>query len=181
MNENWKPSAIFPEMYLVSENGKVYGKSKRRVLKPAEDRYGYLYYVLCVNKKRITVKAHRLVAMTFIPNEQGKTSIDHLNGDRKDNRVCNLRWVTNKENSNNEITLQKLRLNAEKNMAKMREGARRINYNRKRVLITKENGEQIVCNSLKDAAAMLGENYSKLSERVNGKRPQKCGAMVAFV
>lgn len=56
---------------------------------------------------------HRIVAITHIPNPENKPCVDHINGDRSDNRVENLRWVTQKENCNNPITYEKL-VNGEK-------------------------------------------------------------------
>ena len=47
---------------------------------------------------------HRAVAELFIPNPENKLQVDHINTDRHDNRAENLRWVTNKENSNNPLT-----------------------------------------------------------------------------
>lgn len=57
------------------------------------NNYGYQ----AVRVRGKTYKVHRLVAELFIPNPQGKRTIDHINRIRSDNRVCNLRWATQKE------------------------------------------------------------------------------------
>ena len=47
---------------------------------------------------------HRAVAELFIPNPENKPFVDHINTDPLDNKACNLRWVTQKENCNNPLT-----------------------------------------------------------------------------
>lgn len=167
-----KPSAIFPNEYLVSENGDVYSLLSGKTLKPAKDKCGYLYYVLCVNGKRVTVKGHRLVALTYIPNPENKPAIDHINGIRTDNRVCNLRWVTNKENANNPITKEKLVRGAIERLPKLYEASKAKDFNRKGVIITWNDGKTETYPSLKAAANAVGKNYGHLSETINGKRKQ---------
>ena len=66
---------------------------------------GYLQVYL--SGIRIPQLVHRLVAEAFLPNPENKPCIDHINGNKLDNRVENLRWATQKENNNNPNTRYK--------------------------------------------------------------------------
>lgn len=58
---------------------------------------GSQYYALSVN--HLPEKyVHRLVAYAFIPNPENKRTIDHIDGDKLNNHVSNLRWATHAEN-----------------------------------------------------------------------------------
>ena len=112
--EIWKPIKDFEGYYEVSNIGRVRSLNYKRtgkgkILKNIEDYKGYLEVVLTKNGKRKQFKVHRLVAEAFIPNPENKPCIDHINTVKSDNRVENLRWVTYKENSNNEKTLEKFK------------------------------------------------------------------------
>ena len=89
--EVWKPIKDYEGLYEISNLGRV--KSLN---------YGG------TGKGKI-LKVHRLVAEAFIPNPGNKPCVDHINTIKNDNRVENLRWVTYKENSNNEKTLEKFK------------------------------------------------------------------------
>ena len=73
------------------------------------NRKGYPITSLTVNSVRVLSKlVHILVAKAFIPNPDDKPQVDHINTIKTDNRVCNLRWVTNRENAYNPITAKRV-------------------------------------------------------------------------
>lgn len=166
----WEKSPIFSNEYLISDCGDVYSLVSKKKLKPGMDKSGYYYYVLCVKGNRKTMKAHRLVALAFIPNMNNKPTVNHKNGVRTDNRVENLEWATRKEQSNDPITRPHLLAAlAKRNYQEM--GAKR-NFGRKPVVVTKADGTQTRYPSLLVASKGLNVNYGHLSEILNGKRNQ---------
>lgn len=87
--------------YQVSNMGRVWSIKRQIYLKPASNGRGYLVVCLTAkNGKRKLERVHRLVALTFIPNPEGKPQVNHINEDKTDNRVSNLEWMTAKENIN---------------------------------------------------------------------------------
>lgn len=90
-------------MYLVSNMGRIWSVSYNKELKQNVDRNGYCRVTLEVNLKTTEKKIHILVAKVFIPNPNGLPEIDHIDGNKKNNRVDNLEWVTGKENVNRAV------------------------------------------------------------------------------
>lgn len=109
--EQWKQIEGFNGCYYVSNTGKVKSKGKtgfsilsgaftfkELILTPSKTNWGHLRVVLQLNKKRKHVRVHRLVAQYFLPNLLGKSEVNHIDGDKTNNNVDNLEWVTPKEN-----------------------------------------------------------------------------------
>lgn len=95
----WKKACGF-ESYLCNEQGQIYSLISKKIMKTHNDKDGYKQLRLTIEKgKAITVKAHRLIAQTFIPNPENKPFVNHKNGNKEDNTVLNLEWCTAKENN----------------------------------------------------------------------------------
>lgn len=102
--EFWKDIEGYEGLYQVSNIGQVKSLISNKILKPAPTKDGYLTVILCKNGKKKHFRVHRLVAAAFLPNEDELPEVDHINGDRADNRVCNLQWISNIENNRKKET-----------------------------------------------------------------------------
>tara|TARA_R110001632_G_scaffold40067_2_gene100164 strand:+ start:119 stop:586 length:468 start_codon:yes stop_codon:yes gene_type:complete len=89
------------ENYKIFENGNVINTKSGRIKKSCITNDGYLRISLCKNGKCKHYLIHRLLGLAYIPNPENKECIDHINRDRLDNRLENLRWATRLENSHN--------------------------------------------------------------------------------
>lgn len=93
---NWRAIDGYGEKYLVSDTGGV-KTSAGKIVKPSLNR-GYPQVVLYLNSNPKCVRVHQLVAIAFIPNPKNKSTVNHINGIKSDNRVENLEWLTQIEN-----------------------------------------------------------------------------------
>jgi len=93
--QEWKKIEGKPN-YSVSNDGNVRNDKTGRILKLHKGTAGY--YQVMLGRKTVPLYVHRIVATAFIPNPEGLPQVDHINGDKSDNQVKNLRWVSVSDN-----------------------------------------------------------------------------------
>ena len=85
--------------YIITKEGKVFNLTTNKELKGSITENGYKYFRLSDNGDKYRFYAHRLVAEYFIPNDDDTKIVNHINGDKLDNNVSNLEWITYSENN----------------------------------------------------------------------------------
>lgn len=109
--EEWRTIEGFEGSYEISSHGQIRSLdrshtagTRTRVIKggiktPEEMVNDYFRVYLYKDNKRSRHFVHRLVALAFIPNPEGKPIVNHMDRNRKNNNVTNLEWCTDKENN----------------------------------------------------------------------------------
>lgn len=105
--EIWKEIEGFDGQYIVSNKGNVKNKKTNRLLGGGYNQHGYRYVIL--KGKHYTV--HRLTALAFIPNPNKLPQVDHIDENKRNNYVSNLRWVSKSENIRHSAHQKSCRIN----------------------------------------------------------------------
>lgn len=152
--EIWKDVVGYEDLYQVSNMGKV--KRNKRILLPYVGTDKYHYVSLSKHGKVNKFKIHRLVAKAFMENAENKPTVDHINRDRLDNRVENLRWATYSEQRSNQTS-----------------GEVSV------YLIDKE-GRDMFFESQADAARFLKTDVRNVNSALHGYSKTTCGYEVQY-
>lgn len=165
-HEEWLSVPGFEGLYEVSNTGKVKSLKKNGhkelILKQYFDRYGYLKVYLYKNKKPHYLTVHRLVALAFIPNPENKNTVDHIDCNRANNRVDNLRWATMIENLNHSHRMGRQIINATP------------------IVAISPEGKTFCFGSQREAARASGVKQYAISRALYGKNPDLKGWAFAF-
>lgn len=114
-NEEWRNCVEFNDDYQVSNIGRVRNK-KARLVTIQFDKDGYCVVKLFHKGNKPKRFVHRLVAEAFIPNLENKKTVDHIDRNKTNNNVDNLRWATHSEQNMNQgkrINFPKIETNSE--------------------------------------------------------------------
>ncbi|HRK37293.1 MAG TPA: HNH endonuclease [Burkholderiaceae bacterium] len=93
----WLPAPF--DGYLVSADGRIWSKKHNKLLKPGTNKPGYKYVNIRADGKTQNWAVSRLVATVFIGSISDQSIVDHINGDKSDNSVSNLRIISRSENT----------------------------------------------------------------------------------
>ena len=93
----WRVIENFPT-YSVSDNGGIKNNVTSKILAYRRAGQGYFKVTLCQNGKKVERYIHRIVAEAFIPNTLCKSEVNHIDGDKRNNSIGNIDWVTRGEN-----------------------------------------------------------------------------------
>ena len=101
---DWKWIDGYEDMYKIYKNGYVesYKRKNPIILKTQNSNCGYKQVQLCKNGERKYFKIHRLLAIHFIENPNDYSVVDHIDRDKQNNNLENLRWVTRSINCRNQ-------------------------------------------------------------------------------
>lgn len=97
MNEKWKDVIGYEGLYQVSNMGRI-RNSKGKIRKTFISEFGYERITLTKNRKQEKFQVHRLVAQAFIRLENDNEQVNHIDGDKLNNKVNNLEWCSASEN-----------------------------------------------------------------------------------
>lgn len=166
--ENWKAIEGTGGMLEISTEGRVRSNLRDgRILKASPDSKGYLRLRPTINKKKMNFKIHREVAKAFIENPEGLPQVNHKDGDKTNNRVYNLEWVSNRQNA----------YHAMKNglWGNVLKASAMTNEKRKCPIIATNTltGEKKTYKSISDAEKDLGTRH--ITDVLKGKRSQAKG------
>lgn len=170
-NEEWKDIQGYEGKYQVSNYGRVkslarYRKNNgnsqsfqgERILKQQINNNGYCIVELCRDAKRKRHTVHRLVASTFISNDENKEQVNHKDENKQNNHVDNLEWCTCKENANYGTHNERM-----------------VKTKGTPVIASDETGTEIEFYSLAEAERQTGVSQGNISRCLNGARGQAGG------
>ena len=118
----WKDIEGYEEKYQINQRGEVRNKITGKLSKAKADKSGYVRCNLYVDGKNNMATVHRLVAIAFIPNPMNLPQVHHKDGNKSNNSVDNLEWVSPKEHGKKMLPEQRkqIKTTQKKNLERRR-------------------------------------------------------------
>ena len=161
----WKLIPNYEKLYKINQYGAVFSIKSNKMKKAGKDNYGYYRVNLYKDKTQKLFRIHRLLAICFLPSFDKKLSVDHIDGDRTNNSLSNLRMVTKQENCFNAKGCYKsskhkgIYLRGDK-----KKWVAQITYNYKNIYLGSFDTELEAATSYNIAALKYQKQYAKLNK-----------------
>lgn len=97
-DEEWKDVTNYENLYMVSSYGRIKSLTSKRILSFSINR-GYAYVKLSKHGVMKSLKVHRLVAISFIPNPNNLPDVNHIDENKLNNNLSNIEWCSKQYNS----------------------------------------------------------------------------------
>ena len=165
MNELYIPIRDHPK-YEISNIGNIRNSKTKKILIQNVSAYGYYVVTLYNENVKSCFKVHRLIAIHFIAHPDNLQFIDHLNGNRIDNRIENLRWCCSQQNNSNRLKTTKKTSSIYKGVSfdkTKNKWHAYINKDRERQNIGYFDNERDAAIAYNNAAIELFGNFAKLN------------------
>ena len=158
--------------YEISTGGDVRNYKTKKVLKLGLDSRGYYRVSFSLGKTGTPKIAfpHRLVAEAFIDNPENKPQVNHIDGNKLNNEVCNLEWVTPKENTSHAIETGLIK--DVKLQSSIANKASLVVNSKKVITINLETGETRNYSSISECSREIGIPVQTLSRYLNNPSKQ---------
>ena len=164
MSEQWRPIQEVEGVYEVSSLGRVRNLRSGKILRTTLMSTGYPQVTLAVNGNHYRRKVHRLMVIAF-GVVSGNQETDHINGDRADNRLENLRGASESQNQANAI-LKPHSTSRYRGVCRFKRSSRwyaRIKLNGKEKILGSYPDEQTAAREYDRAAKALFGDYARLN------------------
>lgn len=152
-------------LYACDTEGHVYSYRTNKFLSPSKNKRGYLHVTFTKDGKRYDYRVQRLVAMTFIDNPENKEQVNHIDGNKLNNCIQNLEWVTAEENIEHAKTHHLFKTTCTTPPIRTKEGAQ-VAY----VFTNIYNGEQFIIfgfRKLRRQFKISGYTYGIIQKHAN--------------
>lgn len=163
--ETWEDVKGFEGLYKINKDGFVLSLLNNKVLKSRPDKDGYMLLNLYKDKRQYCVKVHRLVASHFLSGEP-KETVNHKDGDKRNNAAENLEWATRGENN----------LHSYKTGLKVQ----KADYMKRKVIIS-DGKSEMQFNSIKECSEFLKCDSSFVAKVARGKQKTCKGYTIKYI
>ena len=193
MAEIWKDIPGYEGFYQASNMGRVksYDRNvkhnkggiairKGRILKQSINVWGYNLITFSIKSHKKQLSVHRLIAKTFIKNNDNKAQINHKNGIKTDNRVKNLEWSTASENMKHALKTNLLRVKKGRESHMYGKTGSLSNIAKSVSQYSKDGKFISVYDSLKEAASCVGGDKNSIGLCCHGKIKTSAGYQWRF-